>query len=92
MIGIEAALISGATVVLRKKFSATNFFKDAIQYKCTAFSYVGEVCRYLLNQPPSDLDKKHSIRLCIGNGVRANIHKEFTERFGIKCIEIYGAT
>jgi acyl-CoA synthetase (AMP-forming)/AMP-acid ligase II len=92
VIGIGATVISGATVVLRKKFSATNFFKDAIKYKCTAFSYVGEVCRYLLNQPPSEFDKSHSIRKCIGNGVRANIHKEFSDRFGIKCIEIYGAT
>jgi hypothetical protein len=53
---------------------------------------VGEVCRYLLNQPASEVDKAHSIRKCIGNGVRANIHKEFSDRFGIKCIEIYGAT
>ncbi len=50
------------------------------------------MCRYLLNQPPSDLDKKHSIRLCIGNGMRASVHKEFSERFNIKVIEIYGAT
>lgn len=92
VLGIGATIISGATVVLRKKFSATNFWKDAIRYKCTAFSYVGEVCRYLLNQPPSDLDKKHSIRLCIGNGMRENVQKEFTSRFNIKCLEIYGAT
>ncbi len=78
--------------MLRKKFSATNFWKDCIQYKVTAFSYVGEVCRYLVNQPESKLDRAHSVRLCIGNGTRANIHKEFTNRFGVKLIEIYGAT
>jgi acyl-CoA synthetase (AMP-forming)/AMP-acid ligase II len=92
VIGIGAALISGATVVLRKKFSASNFWKDCVEYKCTAFSYVGEVCRYLLNQPPSPLDKAHSVKVCIGNGMRANIHKEFSERFNVKGIEIYGAT
>ena len=56
------------------------------------FVLKGEVCRYLLNQPLTDLDKKHSIKLCIGNGMRANIHKEFTERFNIKAVEIFGAT
>jgi solute carrier family 27 fatty acid transporter 1/4 len=85
-------LISGATIVLRKKFSASNFWKECIQYKVTSFSYVGEVCRYLVNQPPSVLDKAHSVRLCIGNGTRANISKVFSERFNIKCMEIYGAT
>ena len=78
--------------MLRKKFSASNFWKECIQYKVTAFCYVGEVCRYLVNQPASPLDKAHSVRLCIGNGTRANIHKEFTERFNVKCMEIYGAT
>jgi solute carrier family 27 fatty acid transporter 1/4 len=91
-IGVGAGLASGATIILRKKFSATNFWKECIQYKVTAFSYVGEVCRYLVNQPPSELDKAHSVRVCIGNGTRANIHREFSERFNIKCIEIYGAT
>ena len=85
-------MVCGATVILRKKFSATNFWKDAIKYRCTAFSYVGEICRYLLNQPPSDLDRKHSIRLCVGNGMRENVHREFSRRFNIKCIEFYAAT
>lgn len=85
-------MISGATIVLRKKFSATHFWKDCIKYKVTAFSYVGEVCRYLVNQPPSALDKTHTVKKCIGNGTRANIHKEFTERFGVKVIELYAAT
>jgi len=88
----SAALVSGATVVLRKKFSASSFWKDCIQFKVTAFCYVGEVCRYLVNQPKSDLDRAHSVKLCIGNGTRANIHKEFSKRFNIKVIEIYGAT
>ena len=78
--------------MLRKKFSASNFWKECIKYNVTAFAYVGEVCRYLVNQPVSKLDKAHSVKLCIGNGTRANIHKEFTDRFQIKVIEIYGAT
>ena len=63
VIGVGSAIVSGGTVILRKKFSATNFWTDAIKYRCTVFSYVGEVCRYLLNQPRSDLDQQHSIRV-----------------------------
>jgi acyl-CoA synthetase (AMP-forming)/AMP-acid ligase II len=92
VMGIGAALISGATVVIKKKFSASQFWSDAIKYNCTAFSYVGELCRYLVNQPVSDLDRKHKIRVCIGNGMRANIQREFLSRFNVKCLEMYGAT
>ncbi len=42
----------GATALMRRKFSVGNFWKDVKKYKVTAFSYVGELCRYLLNQPP----------------------------------------
>jgi solute carrier family 27 fatty acid transporter 1/4 len=71
--------------VLRRKFSASNFWKDCIENDCTSMVYVGEVCRFLVNQPPSSLDKKHKIRLAIGNGLRENVWKEFNERFSIKC-------
>ena len=38
------------------------------------------------------MDRKHSIRLCVGNGMRENVHREFSERFGVKGVEVYGAT
>jgi hypothetical protein len=45
-----------------------------------------------VNQPPSELDNKHSIHVCVGNGMRYDVHKAFKERFGIKGVEIFGAT
>ncbi len=54
--------------------------------------YVGEVCRYLVNQPPSSIDKKHSVRIAIGNGLRSNIWSEFTKRFGVNVLEFYAAS
>ena len=92
IIGAGAALLSGATVVLRKKFSASNFWKDCIKYNCTSFVYIGEICRFLLNQPPSPLDRQHKIRKAIGNGLRINVWKEFYDRFRIKCVEFYAAS
>jgi acyl-CoA synthetase (AMP-forming)/AMP-acid ligase II len=92
LIGIGMALVSGATVVLRKKFSASNFWKDCIEYKCTAIVYVGELLRYLVNQPESHLDKKHSVRIALGNGLRSNVWTEFVKRFGVKPIEFYAAS
>jgi len=92
MIGVGCSLIMGSTVVLRKKFSASNFWKEAIEYNCTAFIYVGEICRFLINQPASPLDRQHRIRRAIGNGLRENVWNEFHKRFGVKCVEFYAAS
>ncbi len=57
------------------------------------FTYVGELCRFLLAQPPSEYDQKHSLRFCTGNGLRQNLWMPFVERFNINNIyEFYGAT
>lgn len=58
MLGTGTMLIYGVTQVIRNKFSATNFWKDCIRYNCTVAQYIGEICRYILNQPNSPLDKR----------------------------------
>lgn len=41
----------GATCVLKKKFSASQFWKDCVKYDVTVVQYIGELCRYLMNHP-----------------------------------------
>jgi fatty-acyl-CoA synthase len=86
-------LIRGGSVVIREKFSVREFWIDIVRHHCTLFFYIGELCRYLLNTPPSSNDRRHNIRLICGNGLRPDIWQAFSERFGIKRIrEFYGAT
>ncbi|CAD5229230.1 unnamed protein product [Bursaphelenchus okinawaensis] len=93
ILGIGQVLVLGATAVIRKKFSARNFWIDAKEHKCTASQYIGEICRYLLAQPKATVERQHNIRLMYGNGLRPEIWKEFVSRFGIKKIgELYGST
>jgi solute carrier family 27 fatty acid transporter 1/4 len=92
MIGVGCALLAGVTIALRKKFSATNFWKECIDYKCTIILYVGEICRYLVNQPASPLDRQHTVRKAIGNGMRANVWSEFKKRFGVEVLEFYASS
>lgn len=55
--------------------------------------YIGEICRYLLNQPVRDTEKLHRVRMALGNGLRQSIWEEFTSRFNIPQVaEFYGAT
>lgn len=55
--------------------------------------YIGEICRYLLNQPVRDAEKQHRVRMALGNGLRLSIWMEFMSRFNVPQIaEFYGAT
>ncbi|KAK6179983.1 hypothetical protein SNE40_012216 [Patella caerulea] len=92
-ISLYGAMRTGATVVLRKKFSASHFWQDVRKYNVTIFQYIGELCRYLLAQKPSELDRKHKVRAIIGNGLRKDIWTEFQTRYGIPFIcEFFAAT
>lgn len=86
-------LYSGATVVLGRKFSHSTFWPHVRESKADIIQYVGELARYLLNAPPSPLDKQHHVRMAWGNGIRPDVWEPFRQRFGIDTInEIYGAT
>jgi acyl-CoA synthetase (AMP-forming)/AMP-acid ligase II len=83
----------GATMALARKFSATRFWDDVRRYDAVGFIYIGELCRYLLNQPDRDDDKNHRVRAIVGNGLRADIWPRMQERFGIASVrEFYGST
>lgn len=91
--GWGAACVSGAAVALRRKFSASHFWQDAKHFGATRFVYIGELCRYLLNQPPRPEDRDHQLRIGVGNGLRPDIWEEFTQRFGVESMrEFYGST
>uniref|UniRef100_V9KD18 long-chain-fatty-acid--CoA ligase n=1 Tax=Callorhinchus milii TaxID=7868 RepID=V9KD18_CALMI len=93
LIGIGGCIELGATLVLKKKFSASQFWNDCRKYNITVFQYIGELCRYLCNQPKAEGEKDHKVRVAVGNGIRTDVWKEFIERFGsIKICEFYGAT
>lgn len=92
-VALSSAINSGATLALGKSFSASRFWDEVIDSRATAFIYIGEICRYLLNQPPKDTDRKHKVRLIAGNGLRPEIWKEFTKRFGISRVcEFYASS
>ncbi|HPX91627.1 MAG: Long-chain-fatty-acid--CoA ligase FadD17 [Spirochaetes bacterium ADurb.Bin218] len=86
-------LMHGGTLAIRRKFSATNFWDDIRKYNASIFIYIGELCRYLNNQPKKENDALNPLRFILGNGMRADYWMDFKNRFGIeKIIEVYGAT
>ncbi|XP_054713548.1 long-chain fatty acid transport protein 4-like [Uloborus diversus] len=93
LVFVSVVLVFGGKMIIRNKFSASNFWKEAAKHGATVSQYIGEMCRYLLNQPHSPEETKHQVRLMFGNGLRPHIWQEFQDRFNIPhIIEIYGAT
>uniref|UniRef100_A0A8C8JT39 long-chain-fatty-acid--CoA ligase n=1 Tax=Oncorhynchus tshawytscha TaxID=74940 RepID=A0A8C8JT39_ONCTS len=92
LLGIGGCIQLGATCILKNKFSASQFWKDCVKHNVTVFQYVGELCRYLVNQPVPE-ESAHKVRVAAGSGLRADVWREFARRFGkINVREAYGLT
>jgi fatty-acyl-CoA synthase len=90
---LGAALLNGGSVVLRRKFSASHFWKEIAAEGCTMFVYIGELCRYLVNHEFDEDEVRHKVRLAFGNGLRPDIWPVMKQRFRIpEILEFYGST
>ncbi len=93
VVATGAPLIGGGCVVLRERFSASDFWNDVVAERCTLFQYIGELCRYLVNSPPHPDETRHQLRLCCGNGLRPEVWEPFKDRFRIpQILEYYAST
>lgn len=93
MVVPSVSLAMGIPFVLRRKFSTSGFWPDVRRHKITAFYYIGEICRYLLNAPEQPDDADNTLRVMAGAGLRAEPWKQFTRRFGVESvIEGLGST
>jgi fatty-acyl-CoA synthase len=93
IVAIGALLVNGGSVLIREKFSASQFWDDVTRFDCTLFQYIGELCRYLLHAPTQPRERGHRLRLACGNGLRPDVWEAFKDRFGIaQILEFYAAT
>ena len=88
-----ATLVNGGAVVIRPRFSASDFWRDVRDERCTLFQYIGELCRYLVNSPQRPIETQHSLRMACGNGLRPEVWMPFKTRFKIpRILEYYAST
>lgn len=93
MLGLGVCLVTGAPLVLERRFSASALLDVAAQSGATALLYVGDLGRMLLATPESPRDRQHSLRVAVGNGMAEAVWTKFQERFGIASVrEFYAAT
>uniref|UniRef100_A0A0G4I2U5 AMP-dependent synthetase/ligase domain-containing protein n=1 Tax=Chromera velia CCMP2878 TaxID=1169474 RepID=A0A0G4I2U5_9ALVE len=93
VVAVSSCFRCRCPMVLRKKFSASNFFPDIRKHRCTATIYVGELWRYLCVRPEQSDDQLHTLRVACGNGLRPETWRQVVGRFGVrKLVEHYGQT
>ena len=91
--GLLAFILSGGSVFLRRQFSASKFWSEVQQFKTNSFIYVGELCRYLNQQPEHPQEKNNPLEKMLGNGLRPDVWDAFKTRFEVARIcEIYGSS
>jgi fatty-acyl-CoA synthase len=86
------AFASGATLALRRRFSASGFLVDVRQTGATFFNTVGRAISHIVATPPTEQDKDHHLRFVLGPETSGPDKDAFTRRFGVPLFEGYGSS
>ncbi|PKN33499.1 MAG: long-chain fatty acid--CoA ligase [Deltaproteobacteria bacterium HGW-Deltaproteobacteria-19] len=89
-----APMAVGAQIVLRKNFSASDFWDTVAQYRVNIFSGVPTVYQILLNTPGSEKVDVSSLRygVCGAAPMPVETIRRFEETFNMIIVEGYGLT
>ena len=71
-----ACIINKNKAVIRERFSASNWFKDIIEFKVTHTNMLGAIAAFVVAQPPTKFDKLHKLKL-IGSAPLQKNQKKF---------------
>lgn len=86
------ALVAGASIAMRRRFSASNWLPDVRRFGATYFNYVGRPLAYILSTPERSDDRENPLRLAYGSeGNTQDVH-QFAERFDCHVVDSYGST
>ena len=86
------ALVTGAAVALRERFSASEFLPDVRHFGATYASYVGKPLTYVLATPERPDDGDNTLRIVFGNEAGDRDTQAFAERFGCVVVDGFGST
>ncbi|WP_137894886.1 ATP-dependent acyl-CoA ligase [Ramlibacter sp. 2FC] len=86
------ALLSGSTLVVEKRFSASAFWASLARHQATVTYVLGAMVPILLSKPATPQDRAHRVRIALAPGVPPQFHSEFSERFGLQLLDGYGST
>ncbi|MBI4963258.1 MAG: AMP-binding protein [Desulfomonile tiedjei] len=83
------ALSAGASLVLLRRFSASQILEQARQYQATKLVLVQAVTPWVWNRPRMENDWDNPVRTLVAGNVPAEIYWDFEKRFNLKIQTIY---
>jgi fatty-acyl-CoA synthase len=86
------SVVTGGTMAMRKRFSASGFLPDIRKFGATYFNYVGKPLEYVLATPPGPEDADNRLRFAIGNEANDQDIEAFSRRFGVAIRDGFGST
>jgi fatty-acyl-CoA synthase len=84
------ALAGGARVILRERFSASEWLNDVRRHGATYATSVGRALAYILATPSSAHDRDHGLTMMLAPETTPADAAAFTERFGVPVVTGYG--
>jgi crotonobetaine/carnitine-CoA ligase len=88
---VYASLMSGASAVIRPRFSASSFWRDVAEHHATASFLLGAMANFLQQQPPSEGDARTTLERVLMSPLVPGL-SEFKQRFGVQVATAYGST
>ncbi len=92
MAGWGPAVAAGASIALRRKFSASQFFPDVRRFGATYANYVGKPLSYILDTAPREDDLDNPLRIAFGNEGAPRDIDRFARRFGVLVVDGFGSS
>jgi fatty-acyl-CoA synthase len=92
MAGWGPALVSGGSMALARRFSASRFLDDVRRYGATYMNYVGKPLAYVLATPERPDDAENPLRIAFGNEASDKDIEAFGRRFGCWVQDGFGST
>ena len=88
-----SALVSGASIALAPRFSASRWSAQATALRATVASLFAAPIRMILAQGPADDDRAHALRVVMfAQNVSGPQADDFESRFAVPLLQLYGMT
>ncbi len=92
MSSVFPSFATGASLVLKRRFSASGFLPDVREHGCTFASTIGRALAYVLATAESGWDKDHDLKFVLAAEASAADMKAFKRRFGTPVFGGYGSS
>lgn len=97
LVCVGGALVSGARLAMASEFTSNIdpkiFWQDVRRYGVNIVFYTGSLCGVLVNAPPTQQERHHSIRLFAGSGMPKGLWRRIVDRFApASVVEFFAST